>query len=517
MSAPAVEPGSKLAERFRVEDRVAEQDGATLWKAIDEVLARPVAVHTFDESYPRTSEVVTAARAASRLSDPRLTQVFDAAEEDGLSYVVSEWVTGETLADMVAAGPLDPERAAALVGEAAEALAHAHEAGLAHLCLRPTKLVWTSGSTVKVLGVGIDAALAGLVSDDPAGEDAAGLGRLLYAGLTAHWPADGDSGGLPPAPTTQDGHACTPRQVTAGIPGYLDAVTVRAALPSALRGQAPLASPAEVADALAGVPRPAPVPIATLPPSVPVPAEQDVRFEMSRPAAEPMQRQPTQHTTPAHQQYPAARGQYPPARGGGGTLNRAVMTIVVLVVMAAVGIGAWTLGRNIAGGPETPKARATTSSTPTAKPEAVRASGAKGFDPKGDDREENTDLARNAIDGKPSTEWHTQSYASAEFGRLKDGVGLLVDMGKSVKVSEVSVTFAKASGAAAEIRVGDSPELGSLKTVAKREDASGKTTFTAEEVTSGQYVLIWFTRLPAYQGEFRGTIYDVVVYSPGSA
>ena len=77
MSTSAVEPGTRLAERFRLEDRVTESDGATLWKAIDEILARPVAVHTFSPDFPRVHEVVTAARAASRLTDPRLTQVFD--------------------------------------------------------------------------------------------------------------------------------------------------------------------------------------------------------------------------------------------------------------------------------------------------------------------------------------------------------------------------------------------------------------------------------------------------------
>ena len=239
MSPSAVEPGTKLAERFRLEDRVHESGGATLWKAIDEVLARPVAVHTFDHDFPRLIEVVTAARVASRLTDPRLTQVFDATEDDGHSYVVSEWVSGETFSDMIAGGPLDPERAASLVAEAAEAMAHAHEAGLAHLCLTPEHLVWTAGSTVKLLGLGVDAVLNDVTSEDPARADTEGLGRLLYAGLTGHWPGDEqDSGGLPLAPM-DDGHFCTPRQVTAGVPGYLDAIVCRAILPESKRGARP--------------------------------------------------------------------------------------------------------------------------------------------------------------------------------------------------------------------------------------------------------------------------------------
>jgi hypothetical protein len=500
MSASAVEPGTRLADRFRLEDRVAETGGATLWKAIDEILARPVAVHTFAPDFERVHEVVTAARAASRLSDPRLTQVFDAAEENDLAYVVSEWVDGETLADLVISGPLDPERAGALVAEAAEALAHAHEAGLVHLCLRPDQLIWTKGGTVKLLGVAVDAVLGDILSDDPARDDAEGLGRLLYAGLTGHWPGEADETELPPAPK-DDGHYCAPRQVTAGVPGYLDTITCRILLPETRRGLIPLVTPAEVADALTGVPRPAPVPLSSLPPAV-LPSHDDVsRFEMSMPGA----------TVPAPA--PPRPPMRPPQPKG--VVGRVVTTVVVLLVMAAVGLGAWTLGRSI-GAPSAPVAQPTPTPTPSAEPKIVKPVGAAGFDPLGDG-EENGQYAALAIDGKPSTDWHTQTYVSADLGRLKEGVGLLVDLGKETRIGQVLLTLADAPGATVEIKVGDRSDLSALTTVATQKNARGKVTMTPEADASGQYVLIWFTRLPNDQGKFRGTIYDVVVYSPGSA
>ncbi|MEV4290342.1 protein kinase family protein [Nonomuraea bangladeshensis] len=504
MSTSAVAPGTRLAERFRLEDRVSESDGATLWKAIDEILARPVAVHTFAPDFPRVHEVVTAARAASRLTDPRLTQVFDAAEDDKHAYVVSEWVTGETLTDLLANGPLEPERAAGLVAEAAEALAHAHEARLYHLCLRPAHLVWTTGNTVKVLGVAVDAAMYGLTTDQPALDDAEGLGRLLYAGLTGHWPGDEEEGGLPAAPM-MDGHFCTPRQVTAGVPGYLDTVTVRACLPESRKGQGALSSPAEITEALADVARPMPIPISY--PSTPAVA--------SASHSEGLDVGHRNQTTVAPRP-PAPRR----PQGGGSTLNRVLMTIVVLLVIAAVGVGAWTIGRSLGSGTEpeaqtaTPSATGSTSSTPT---QTVKPAKAKGFDPLGDDGDEKSDKAGLAIDGKPSTYWETQGYATAELGNLKKGVGLLLDMGKSVQVSDVVATLGSTSGANVELKVGDAPELGSLKTVATAKDASGKTTLKPDQPATGQYVLIWFTRLPADAGKFHGTIYEVVVHSPGSA
>jgi hypothetical protein len=506
MSAPAVEPGGRLADRFRLEDRVSESGGATLWKAIDEVLARPVCVLTLAPDFERVVEVVTAARGASRLTDPRLTQVFDAAEEDGQAYVVSEWVSGESLADMVSSGPMAPERAAALVAEAAEAVAHAHEAGLAHLCLTPDRLIWTAGSTVKLLGLAVDAALSDIESENPARDDAEGLGRLLYAALTGHWPGGEGESDLPPAPL-DDGKVCTPRQVTAGVPGFLDAITCRALLQEPRRGLPPLATPADVAEALAEVPRPAPVPVSVsaTPPALSLRSEAIEDTDPNRQHRQPRQPAPSRPPAP------------PRRRQSGGAAGRVMVTAVILLVIAAVGIGAWTLGQSLGKRPPQPEASASGSQAPPPKIITVKPSSADGFDPLGTDRSEHSEYARLAIDGKPSTEWHTDKYESAELGKLKDGVGLILQMGKQVSISDVVVTLGDTPGSSVELKIGNAADLNSLKTAAKEDNVSGKVTLTPAKATSGQYVLIWFTRLPAFEGKFRGTIYDVVVHSPGSA
>ncbi|MEV4454265.1 serine/threonine protein kinase [Microbispora sp. NPDC049633] len=500
MSMSTVEPGTRLADRFRLEDRVHESAGATLWKALDEILARPVAVHTFAPDFPRVQEVVTAARVASRLTDPRLTQVFDAADEDGTAYVVSEWVSGDSLLDLLESGPIEPERGAALVAEAAEALAHAHAAGLIHLHLTPGRLVWTSGGTVKLLGLAVDAAILDLSSDEPAREDAEGLGRLLYAALTGHWPGDSDCG-LPTAPL-DDGKVCTPRQVTAGVPGYLDAITCRALLQESRRGQPPLATPADVAEALAQVPRPAPAPVTTAPPALNLRSEAPDGPGMS--------------TMPPRM--PSQMTMVPPPRPQTGTASKILLTVIVLLVMAAVGVGAWTVGKNLGNTPRgVAQSDAARSPSPSLKPVTVKAVSAAGFDPLGSDRAEKPEIAPLAVDGKPSTDWHTDSYSSADLGRLKDGVGLILDMGKPVPIADVVVSLGTGGGATVQLKVGDAAELSSLKTVAEKKGASGSVTLTPEKATTGQYVLIWFTRLPPYNGQYRGTIYDVTVHSPGSA
>src|SRR5580700_6560949 len=216
MSTYTSEPGTLLAGRYRLVDQTSVGAGWAFWKATDEPLARFVTVLTFASGFPRITEAITAARAASRLGDPRFSQVFDVEDVSELAYVVLEWVAGESLLDMLADGPLDAPNAVSLLREAAQAIAVAHAGGLAHLRLNPACLHWTRGSGVKITGLGIDAVLAGVTPataenrpspdlEDGPGDgsgdrhspeltDTRDLARLLYAALTGYWP-----GSLEPA------------------------------------------------------------------------------------------------------------------------------------------------------------------------------------------------------------------------------------------------------------------------------------------------------------------------------
>src|ERR1700722_11423651 len=140
MSTYTSEPGTRLAGRYRLVDQVNGGNAWILWKAIDETLARPVPILTFAPGFPRISQVVTAARAASRLTDPRMAQVFDVEDGGGQAYVVLEWVGGDSLSDLLDGGPLEPALACNLAGDAAQALAGAPALGQAHLRLTPETL-----------------------------------------------------------------------------------------------------------------------------------------------------------------------------------------------------------------------------------------------------------------------------------------------------------------------------------------------------------------------------------------
>ena len=218
--------------------------GVSLWKATDEVLRRPVTIYLLPGTVPVPAHVAKAVRAAARVNDPRLATVYDTDYSSAGAYIVSEWTRGTHLEDLVLSGLPSPALAAAMIADAAGALAVAHEAGLPHLRLSPRSLRWDTGSGLKITGLGIDAALAGTdlagTSADCAAADTMALGRMLYALLTGFWPGQ-EPTAMPAAPQRK-GRVYTPRQVRAGVPGVLDAITCHALqlqAPGALRRPSP--------------------------------------------------------------------------------------------------------------------------------------------------------------------------------------------------------------------------------------------------------------------------------------
>jgi hypothetical protein len=120
------------------------------------------------------------------------------------------------------------------------------------------------------------------------------------------------------------------------------------------------------------------------------------------------------------------------------------------------------------------------------------------------------ELARLAIDRNPATAWNTDWYATARFGNLYPGTGLLVDMGRPVTIKEVRITLASAAGASLQIRVGSAPSLASLQAVAHMSDAGGVVHLRISRPARGRYVLVWFTQLPPDStGTFRESVYGV--------
>jgi hypothetical protein len=264
-----------LGGRFRLDERVTTAGGlsvgqGSLWRATDALLYRPVAIHLLAGGVRVPAHVMAAVQAAARVNDPRLATIYDTDYDLEGPYIVSEWTPGTHLEDLVLSGLPSPALAAAMIADAADALAVAHRAGRPHLCLSPRSLRWDTGSGLKITGLGIDAALsgvdtAGAHAADPAAAavaDTMALARMLYALLTGYWPGD-EPTALPAAPR-HHGHVYTPRQVRAGVPGVLEAITCRALQ---LQATSAVLSPAGLAMALRAVLRPSysPLPYSPLP------------------------------------------------------------------------------------------------------------------------------------------------------------------------------------------------------------------------------------------------------------
>ena len=249
MTKQAVGPGRLVAGRYRVEDLLDEVGAVRSWRAIDEVLSRPVYVQTVPNDDNAADVLTAAARTASHVADPRFLQILDVDDDDGISYVVREWVAGRDLKSILAGGPLDSEQAAALGREVAEALSAAHRSRVHHLRLAPGNVFIAPDGSVKIGGLATEAALHHIEDDDPDAADAAGIGRLLYAALTARWPGDGEHG--LEQPLRVDGRFASPRQVRPGVPRILDEVVDRALGNGDRHHAAALLSPAGIADALA--------------------------------------------------------------------------------------------------------------------------------------------------------------------------------------------------------------------------------------------------------------------------
>jgi hypothetical protein len=151
-----------------------------------------------------------------------------------------------------------------------------------------------------------------------------------------------------------------------------------------------------------------------------------------------------------------------------------------------------------------------TSASPAAAARRLLPVRAVAFGPGGIGQGDNPQLASLAIDRNPATAWHSNWYATAHFGNLQSGTGLLLDLGRQVTISSALVRLGQGSGAAVQLRAGDSPVLADLRPVASAADASGLTLLRPAAPIDARFVLIWFTRLPADPaGTFQASVYDI--------
>ncbi len=151
-------PGTQLGP-YEVQSLVGAGGMGEVYRARDARLNRTVALKILSSQVAadpgRRQRFEQEARAASALNHPNIVSVYDIGEQDGLAYIVSELIEGESLRDVIKRGPLPLSRLLDLAGQTAAALAAAHAAGIVHRDLKPENIMVTRDGRAKILDFGL--------------------------------------------------------------------------------------------------------------------------------------------------------------------------------------------------------------------------------------------------------------------------------------------------------------------------------------------------------------------------
>ena len=210
--------GALFAGRYRIIRRLGQGGMARVFLAQDESLHREVAIKVLSDRHSDDPHFIERfqreARAAARLNHPNIVQVYDQSQ-GGMSFIVQEYVEGETLKDLIRReSPLEPRRAISIALQILAALRVAHQQGVIHRDVKPQNILIAPDGKVKVADFGIASAggdtemteagsivgtaqylapeqARGLAVGPPA--DLYAVGIVLYEMLSGRVPFEGDT------------------------------------------------------------------------------------------------------------------------------------------------------------------------------------------------------------------------------------------------------------------------------------------------------------------------------------
>ena len=481
MSRPP-QPGDLIADRYELEELVGTGGMSTVFRARDRQLERRVAVKILHERFAEDPEYLERfrreARSVARLSHPNIVTVIDRGDDGGRQYIVFEDVEGENLKELVQrTGPLPVRRALELALAVANGLAFAHEQGLVHRDVKPQNVLLSREGEVKVTDFGIARSLH---VDHGVTQTGTVLG-------TGEYLAPEQASGKPVSPATDVySLGVVLWELLAGDVPFTGDNFVAVALrhvnepPPHVRERRPEVSPrldAAVERALAKDP-------ARRFPSMKAFAKElrACRAELEGNAPPPEDDLAmTLVTPPRHLPPPPQRPRPRRARRRRPLLWALLALAVAGAAFAAVVLLGGAGHHNGGTGGGSPGS-------------AVQLQGVGDVYSNSGHPDSHADTASLATDGSQSTSWMTQTYGDATFGGLLTGLGLVLDAGSPVTLSQLTVST-PTPDFTAEIRAGDSAE-GPFTPVSSSQTADGTTTFTLDGKTAAQYYVVWITQLP---------------------
>ncbi|WP_436530641.1 serine/threonine-protein kinase [Actinoplanes sp. HUAS TT8] len=152
--------GMRLGDRYRLENRLGAGGMGEVWRAFDEALNRFVAVKTMLPGAAQDPDFVrrfaAEAHAMARVNHPSVAAIHDVGQSGGYTYLVMEFIDGESLAQRLAReGRLDPAETRRIIVAAAEGLQAVHDQGILHRDIKPANIMLRQDGGVLITDFGI--------------------------------------------------------------------------------------------------------------------------------------------------------------------------------------------------------------------------------------------------------------------------------------------------------------------------------------------------------------------------